>query len=158
MRRFLLVGLAVLALAVPVSAFALRAAPNDGTLSVSAGRGTFVINGKGGVIGGFTRGRVIITDPIPDDGTGPIVSGEDWTKVRNATTTTYGGTKVRFRDIGGTFRIRVIAVGVNLSVVGRDQVTLKGAGTVNDGMYSVNGDPDLPVPALIEFTLNASTP
>ena len=49
------------------------------------------------------------------------------------------GTNVRFRIIGGTFRVVVKGRGINLSLVGKGNVTLKGAGTVDDGSYSVNG-------------------
>src|SRR5207249_783046 len=123
MRR-LLVIFGVLALVVPATSVAGKRDPSDGTLSLRGGHGTFTINARGGVIGSFLRGKVIITDPVDGDGTGPIVSGDDWQKDRDEKTTVYGGTKVRFRMIGGTFRIRVIGTGVNLSVVGRGMVTL----------------------------------
>jgi hypothetical protein len=158
MRR-LLVTLGVLALALPATVVAARSNPNDGTLSVRAGRGTFTITAKGGVIGSFAKGRVIVTDPNPDDGTGPIVSGDDWSKIRSDTTTVYGGRGVRFRLIGGSFRIVVIGRGVNLSVVGTGKVGLNGEGTDDDGTYSFNGDPYVPVPFDLEsFALNVSTP
>jgi hypothetical protein len=157
MKR-LLVPLALVALALPPAAAAVRLDPSDGTLSVRDGRGTFTINAKGGVIGSFARGRVVITDPVDGDGTGPIVSGDDWHKERSDTTTVYGGTRVRFRLIGGTFRIRVIGTGVNLSVVGRGTVTLNGQGTDDDGTYSVDGATYAPVPDFAQFPLNAVTP
>jgi hypothetical protein len=157
MRR-LLISLAVLALAAPTVALATRVDGGAGTLSVRDGRGTFVVNARGGVIGSFARGRVIITDPVDGDGTGPIVSGDDWHKYRSDTTTVYGGSKVRFRLIGGAFKVRVIGTGVNLSVVGRGGVTLNGQGTDDDGTYSVNGETDAPVPDLAQFPLNASSP
>jgi len=131
----------------------------DGTLSIRQGHGTFLVNARGGIIGSIARGRVVITDPIDDDGTGPIVSGDDWHKERNDTTTVYGGTKVRFRLIGGKFTIKVVGGGVNLAVVGQGKVTLNGEGTLDDGAYSVNGGAYEPVPALpFQFPLNASSP
>jgi hypothetical protein len=158
MRR-LLVIFGVLALALPAASSASKSDPADGTLSLRGGHGTFTVNARGGVIGSFLRGKVVITDPVDGDGTGPIVSGDDWQKDRgDGKTTVYGGTKVRFRMIGGTFRIRVIGTGVNLSVVGRGQVTLKGAGTVDDGSYSVNGSLYAGVPDLSQFTLSAASP
>ena len=150
--------LAVLALAVPAASLASRKDPNDGTFSLRGGHGTFTVNARGAVIGSFARGKVIITDPVDGDGTGPIVNGDDWQKDRSDTTTVYGGTKVRFRMIGGTFRIRVIGTGVTLSVVGRGQVTLNGAGSDDDGSYSVNGAPYADVPDFSVFALNASSP
>jgi len=157
MRR-LLVIFGVLALAAPAAGVAGKSDPADGTLSLRGGHGTFTISARGGVIGSFVRGKVIITDPVDGDGTGPIVSGDEWHKDRSDTTTVYGGTKVRFRLIGGAFRIRVIGTGVNLSVVGRGQVTLNGAGTGDDGSYSVDGSPYADVPDLSQFTLSAASP
>jgi hypothetical protein len=156
--KTLLIALAVIALGVPAAALASRFDASDGTLSVHDGRGTFVVNARGGIIGSFAHGRVVITDPIDNDGTGPIVSGDDWHKDRTDITTVYGGTRVRFRLIGGSFRIRVIGTGVNLAVVGRGSVTLNGQGTDDDGTYSVNGVPYAPVPAFAQFPLNAATP
>lgn len=157
MRR-LLVTLAVLALSAPLAATASRTDPGDGTLSVKDGRGVFAVAVKGGIIGSFARGSVVITDPIPSDGTGPIVSGDDWQIDRSDTTTVYGGTKVRFRVIGGRFRVRVQGTGVNLSVVGKGQVVIHGRGTGDDGMYSVNGGAPAAVPDFLQFVLSASSP
>lgn len=152
--RKLLALLVVLACALPAAAVAGVHGPDDGTLSVRDGKGTFTINARGGVIGTFARGRVVITDPDPNDGTGPIVTGDDWHRDRTDTTTVYGGTRVRFRLIGGSFKIRVIGVGVNLSVVGKGTVGLTGQGTLDDGTYSIDGGDYLPVPdTLITFTL-----
>jgi opacity protein-like surface antigen len=156
--KTLLVTLALIALTAPAAVAAARLDPADGTLSVRDGRGSFTVNARGGVIGSLARGRVIITDPVDGDGTGPIVSGDDWHKERSDTTTVYGGTRVRFRLIGGAFRIRVIGSGVNLSVVGRGTASLNGQGTEDDGTYSVNGAPYAPVPDLAQFPLSAATP
>jgi hypothetical protein len=157
MKRLLPIA-ALVALLLPSLGTATSRNVGDGTLSVRDGRGKFVINARGGVIGSFARGTVTITDPVEGDGTGPIVSlsGDDWHHVRSDTTDVYGGTKVRFRLIGGTFRIRVVGRGVNLSVVGRGQATINGEGTLDDGSYSVNGDDYLPIPSdPFSFALNA---
>lgn len=152
--RKLLASVAVLACALPAAAGASVHGPGDGTLSVRDARGAFTVNARGGVIGTFARGRVVITDPDPNDGTGPIVTGDDWHKDRSDTTTVYGGTKVRFRLIGGLFKIRVIGVGVNLSVVGRGTVGLTGEGTADDGTYSIDGGDYVSVPeTATSFTL-----
>jgi hypothetical protein len=160
MKRLLPIA-ALVALLLPSLGTATTRNAGDGTLSVRDGRGKFVINARGGVIGSFVRGRVIITDPVDGDGTGPIVSGDDWHHDRGDTTDIYGGTKVRFRLIGGSFKITVIGRGVNLSVVGRGSVTVNGEGTLDDGSYSVNGADYLPVPSIpFSFPLNvtASSP
>ena len=157
MRR-LLVIFGVLALVVPAASVAGRQDPGDGTFSLQGGHGVFTVNARGAVIGSFARGKVIVTDPIDGDGTGAIVIGDDWQKERSDTTTVYGGTKVRFRMIGGTFRIRVVGTGVTLSVVGHGQVTLNGAGSDDAGTYSFNDAPYAPVPDFSQFALNASSP
>jgi hypothetical protein len=158
MRRLLTFAVLV-ALALPAAVAARTLGPNDGTLSVSAGRGTVIISGHGAVIGSFARGSVTINDPIDGDGTGPIVTGDDWSKEKSLTATTWGGTKVRFRIIGGTFRVVVKGRGINLSVVGKGTMMLNGAGTEDDGTYSVNGAPDEMLPDLpFGFILSATTP
>src|SRR5439155_17876881 len=132
---------------------------NDGTLSVQDGQGKIVISARGGVIGSVVRGSVTISDPVDGDGTGPIVTGDDWSRDRNDTTTTWGGTRVRFRLIGGAFRVVVRGRGINLSVVGKGNVTLAGAGTADDGSYSVNGGDYSPIPSFqFVFPLSATSP
>src|SRR5437867_12125079 len=144
MRRLLTFAM-LAALALPAASAARNQGANDGTLSVRDARATITISGRGGVVGSFAQGRVTISDPIDGDGTGPIVTGDDWSKDRDATTTTWGGTRVRFRNIGGTFKIRVQGRGINLSFVGKGNVTLKGAGTDADGTYAVNGGEYRPI-------------
>ncbi|HEY6068008.1 MAG TPA: hypothetical protein VIU81_04880 [Gaiellaceae bacterium] len=159
MRRLLPVVLLAI-LAFPAGSAASVRAATDGTLSVKDGRGTIVVAARGGVIGSFAQGRVTIVDPVDGDGTGPIVTGDDFPPIeRSDTTTTWRGTKVRFRLIGGFFKIKIQGRGINLSVVGKGTVTLDGAGTDNDGTFSVNGGDYVPIPDfLLPFPLSAPTP
>ena len=158
MRRLLTFAMLV-ALALPAASAARTQGANDGTVSVRDARGTITISGRGGVIGSFARGSVTIADPIEGDGTGPVVTGDEWTRDRDATTTTWGGTKVRFRIIGGSFRIVVRGRGINLSLVGTGKVTLSGAGTADDGSYSVNGGDYISVPGFpFAFPLSSTSP
>lgn len=158
MRRFLTFALLV-ALAVPATSAARVRGPNDGTLSVRDARGVITIQARGAVIGSFAQGRVTITDPVDGDGTGPIVTGDEWSKERSETTTAWGGTRVRFRIIGGAFKIVVRGRGINLSSVAKGTVMLKGAGTDNDGTYAVNGADYGPIPNFpFVFPLSATSP
>ena len=158
MRRLLTFAM-LAALALPAASAARGQGANDGTVSVRDARGTITISGRGGVIGSFARGSVTIADPIEGDGTGPVVTGDDWSRDRDATTTTWGGTKVRFRIIGGSFRIVVRGRGINLSLVGTGKVTLSGAGTADDGSYSVNGGDYIFVPGFpFAFPLSSTSP
>jgi hypothetical protein len=159
MRRILLTLAVLLALLAPASSGARARTPTDGTLSVQNARGTIKIQGRGGVIGSFMRGSVTINDPVEGDGTGPIVTGDDWVKERSETMTTWGGTRVRFRIIGGAFRVVVKGRGINLSLVGKGTVSLEGAGTDYDGSYSANGEEYTPIPDFIlAFQLSATSP
>ena len=159
MRRLLTFAVLALALALPVGAAARQHSPNDGTLSIKDAKGIFTIQGRGGVIGSITQGRITISDPIDGDGTGPIVTGDDFPPVeRNENTTTWRGNRVRFRIIGGTFRVVVNGRGVNLSFVGSGKVTLNGRGTLDDGTYSVNGSDYNLIPELaFPFQLSATS-
>jgi hypothetical protein len=148
----------VAALAFPALSAARPLAATDGTLSVKDARGVFTIQGRGGVIGSLAKGSVLINDPVDGDGTGPIVTGDDWSKDKTDTATVWGGTKVRFRIIGGTFKVVVRGRGINLSFVGTGNIIVNGAGTDDDGSYAVNGGDYNLIPAFaLPFTLNAST-
>jgi hypothetical protein len=158
MRRLLTFALLV-GLVLPAAAVARPTGINDGTLSVQDGNGKVVISGRGGVIGSFAKGAVTISDPVDGDGTGPVVSGDDFPPIeRNDTTTTWRGSHVRFRMIGGTFRIVVRGRGINLSFVGKGQVTITGAGTLDDGTWAVNGGDYNEIPFQVAFPLSATTP
>jgi hypothetical protein len=158
MRRLLTFAV-LAALAIPAAAPARERTPNDGTLSVKDARGTITVAARGAVIGSFAQGRMTIVDPVDGDGTGPIITGDDWSKDPNDQTTICGGKKVRFRLIGGYFRVKITGRGINLSVVGKGTVTLKGAGTEDDGTYAVNGaDPSTVPDVAVTFALSATSP
>jgi hypothetical protein len=158
MRRLVIFAL-LGGLVLPAAALARPNGINDGTLSVQDGNGKVVIAGRGGVIGSFTKGSVTISDPVDGDGTGPIISGDDFPPIeRSDTTTTWRGNKVRFRMIGGTFRIVLRARGIDLSFVGKGDVTISGAGTLDDGTFSANGGDYSAIPFQVAFPLSATSP
>jgi hypothetical protein len=163
-KRFALFGMPGLLLATGLvlllatgSAGAGPPVPTDGTLIVRDGIGHIVINAKGGVIGRFDKGQVTIKDPIPGDGTGPIVTGAEAEHSINDTTTRYSGANVRFRIIGGKFAITVDATNVDLSAIGNGSVKINGKGTSDDGDYSMNGGPAQPFPSFV-FTFALAPP
>lgn len=147
MRRLLLITV-VLLLGVPALAGAGRRVPGDGTLEVQSGRGLVDVQARGGIIGRFDTGRLIIDDPIEGDGSGPIVYGAERIRELGPTRTLYIGEDVRFRLIGGGWKVRIIAVGMWVSVVGRGQAVLDdGEPSFTDsGRFSVNGGPFQPMP------------
>jgi hypothetical protein len=138
------------------SALATSSGPNDGALSVKNADGKVVVNGRGGVIGRLDKGQVIIKDPNPNDGTGPIVNGADKVEPVGDHATRYSGLNIRFRIIGGAFTVTAYGNGVDMSVIGRGLVTLDGT-TGTDGTYTLNGEAPEPFP-IFRFTFPLAAP
>ena len=141
--RKLLLTLLVLLLAVPaVGAAALMRKTGDGTLSVEDGTGRVVLIARGGVIGRFDSGSVTIQDRTPNDAFEPKVWGATrllGERVLGDPGERWSGTNVRFRLIGGEFRIVIVGRGIDLSAVGNGNVFLEGEGRL-PGVYSLDGE------------------
>ena len=153
MRR-VLVLLCILALAAPAAAGARVNAPGEGTLTVKNASGFVSIQARGGIIGRFDQGQLWVRDPNPDDEFEEVVTGADKRTVKNEFVTIYSGKNVRFRYLGGFFRMKLTAVGMDFSAVGKGSVTLQGA----DGTYSVNDAPAQAFPLLLTtFALAANS-
>ena len=140
MRAPLLV-LLVFLLAVPAAAAAVAVSTGDGELSVDSGRGKVTVDARGGVIGRFTDGKVSILDLSPEDAFNPVVFGDELPPVDLVSgARVYRGTNVRFRLVGGRYRVVVHAVGIDLSAVGNGLVWLESDGSRFPGTYSLDGD------------------
>ena len=63
MPRLLLI-LLLIGLAVPAGALAVKELPGDGSLVVDNARGLVTIRARGGIIGRFDSGRIVIEDPV----------------------------------------------------------------------------------------------
>jgi hypothetical protein len=139
--RKTLVLMVLIALALPVAALAagLASGAGDGTLTVEDGRGMVSVQARGGVIGRIERGTVTIFDLTPDDDYDPVVFGDDQpVALVGDTGIRYRGAGLRYRLIGGSFRIVVNGRGIDLSVVGKGSGTLRGE-TLDPGLYSLDG-------------------
>jgi hypothetical protein len=136
MRRLALLALFA-ALAVPATALAAQRAADDGTLSVVNGDGVINVVARGGVIGSCDQCRVWITDPVQGDGTGPIVAGAEDMDLLTDTKSKWSGKDVRFKLIGGFFRLRVVGSGITLYAVGKGSGSLRAA-TTNTGTWALN--------------------
>ena len=149
MRRFLLLLLA-LCLTLPAAAWAFRALPGDGTLVVDNGRGVVIVRARGGIIGRFDSGRLIVDDSVEGDGSGPIVYGAERIRELGGRRTLYIGEDVRFRMIGGLYRVQLQAVGIDVSAVGRGTATLDASGFSDQpGRFSINGGPFQSMPGVV---------
>ena len=135
-KTFLL--LALLALSLPVTGVASLSA-GDGTLSVEDGKGKVTIQARGGVIGRLDRGTVTIYDLTPEDTNLPAVFGDDQPVVLlGENGIKYTGSGMRFRVIGGRYRIVIQGRGIDLSVVGKGFGSIKGD-PGQFGVYSLDG-------------------
>lgn len=132
---------ALSALALP--AIGAATARDGGMLSVAGGKGVVVVQLKGSLLGRLEHGSMTVTDLTPNDRFAPIVTGRRVRQTRLARTTVlYKGDQVRFRVVGGAFRIAIRGKGIDVSAVGRGFVILNGdrASPVDDaGTYSIDG-------------------
>jgi hypothetical protein len=153
MRKLIFLCLTLL-LATPAAALAGKNTPGDGTLSIKDGKGNVVINARGGLIMRCGKCTVTIDDPVPGDGTGPVVFGEDLnaTKQITDTVTLYRNTDrsdMRIRIIGGYFKVNVKGAGINVSLVGKGNVTLQANAFAEDpGTFAFDDAPPQPLPFL----------
>jgi len=141
MRRFVPLVL-VLVLALPAAAWASSKLPGDGTLVVDNGNGSVMVRARGGILGRFIGGSVVITDLDPNDGKVPVVWNADTRTSQGLGKTLYTGSNLRFRMIGGPFRVQIDAVGIDVSAVGRGVVVLDATGYTDfPGRFSLDGGP-----------------
>jgi hypothetical protein len=130
-----------------LAAFAGRAGadePNVGTLSVERGKGVVMLDLRGNVLGRLTSGTLRVTDQTPGDRYAPYVVGRKLASTRiGPRTMLYRGTGLRFRMLGGAYRIVVRGTGIDVEAVGRGVVTLDGDPKTegeDTGVYSLDGD------------------
>ncbi len=151
MNRFLVaVAAALFVSAIPAAASLARTSdPGHGTLEVKGGRGLVVLTFRGGIIGHLGHGRVTVSDPV-DDGTDAVLTNCDRTRDLSEITIMCVGDDVRFRAVGGRWKVRIQGRGIDVSAVGRGKALLDGVGDGVpgrfDGVYSLNGDEPLSLP------------
>ena len=134
-----MVLLGLLVLALPVAGVAAPDA-GEGTLSVEDGVGKVTLQARGGVIGRLERGSVTIYDLTPEDAYDPVVFGDDRpVRFIGDTGIQYGGSALRFRVIGGRYRIVIDGRGIDLSVVAKGTGTIVADAISDPGVYSLEG-------------------
>jgi len=159
MRSLTLLASIVTAGAIACSA--AGASPNAGELSVEGGKGLVVLDIRGAVLGRLAAGTLRVVDTTPRDRYSELVTGRRVTQERiSPRTVVYRGVGLRFRMLGGGYRIVARGSGISLSAVGRGFVLLSGERklTTDDaGLYSLDGadcglEPEvcLPLPDLPE--------
>jgi hypothetical protein len=135
MRKALLLALLVVG-ALPVAAVAAVKASSP--LSISDGRGVVIIQGRGTVLGRVDRGTVTVTDRTPWDTSEPLTFNCD-DELFHGTSTTCSGDKLRFRMIGGGWKIFIRGNGIDISAaVSKGSVSMDGDNK-KSGVFSVEG-------------------
>jgi hypothetical protein len=139
-KRTTLALFTLLALSLPVAGGAAPSA-GDGTLSVDGGRGKVTIDARGAVIGRLGSGTVTIWDLTPEDANLPVVWGDDFpVRLVGETGVRYSGNGMRFRVIGGRYRIMVSGRDIDLSAVGKGWASVRAEEAILDpGVYSIDG-------------------
>jgi hypothetical protein len=160
MRRFVVL-IGILMLALPAGAGALKGGPGDGTLVVEHAQGVITLAVRGGIIGRFDQGTLVVVDSSPGTGAAPIVRGYQQKTAVGPKRMEYSGEgDIRFRLIGGFYRVRISAIGIDLSVVGRGTTTLDSSGFSDDpGRFSINAAPFQSMPdGPARFTIGQPLP
>jgi hypothetical protein len=142
MRRLILLVCLGAVSAVLVGA-ARGAEPEVGRLSVERGKGNVMLDVRGAVLGRLTNGSITVTDRSPNDPYVATVTGRRLAAQRRLgpANVLYRGQGLRFRMLGGSYRIVIHGSGIALSVVGRGVVSLDGEprATGDDvGVYSLD--------------------
>jgi hypothetical protein len=123
----LVVSLCSLLLLASAGASAGAGEPTSGTLSVEKGKGLVVFDFRGSVLGRLTSGTLRVTDQTPNDRYAPLVTGKKVTQDRiGPRTVLYRGQGLRFRLVGGGYRMVTRGTGISVSAVGRGVVVLDG--------------------------------
>lgn len=156
MRRLLLLSAALAALAVPAVAAGSRSDPGDGTLAVRKASGDTLFQPvmslviAGAVVGDLERGRIVVFAAF---GPQPVVTAADGTVatpvVRGDGALVYTGSGLRFRAVGGTYKLRLFGRGIDVNAVGQGHALLDGSSgaPTGDGMFSLDGGAWASLPA-----------
>ena len=169
MRTLALISCAAVVAASALAGLADAAEPNVGTLSVERGKGVVMLDLRGSILGRLANGTLRVTDHTPGDRYGALVVGRKLTEERvGPRTVLYRGQGLRFRMLGGGYRVVARGTGIDVSAVGRGVVMLDGEPKIpgeDTGVYSLDGadcglEPQLCAPLPTEperFVLGSST-
>ena len=146
MRKLILLACVCAVAATPAGA-ARASDPEAGSLSIERGKGTVTLDVRGNVLGRLTNGSITVTDKTPNDAYVATVTGRKILVQRRPvpTKTFVRGLGLRFRMLGGSYRIVIRGQGISLSAVGRGNVSIDGEPKFfgdDLGLYSVDSDVD----------------
>jgi hypothetical protein len=142
-RTLALISCASAVAVVALAGVAGAAEPDVGTLSVERGKGVVMLDLRGNVLGRLASGTLRVTDQTPGDRFAAHVVGRKLTQTRvGPRTVLYRGQGLRFRMLGGGYRVVVRGAGIDVEAVGRGVVMLDGDPGIDGddtGVYSLDG-------------------
>ena len=98
------------------------------------------MKGSGLIFGQFDRGSLTVLDYRADGSQAPSVSGAKMKLSGVRIDVVYSGNDVRFLFPGGKYTLRLDAVGIDVSAVGKGTLQIGAIkGSTDDGTFSVNG-------------------
>ena len=119
------------------------AEPTAGTLSVEHAKGVVMVDLRGSLLGRLGNGTLRVTDQTPNDRYAALVTGRKLTQERlGPRTVVYRGQGLRFRMVGGAYRVVARGSGISVSAVGRGVVMLDAEPKFpgdDAGVYSLDG-------------------
>ena len=142
--RKLVFSICSVAVAAVLAGVAGAVEPDAGMLSVEGGKGVVVLELRSSVVlGVLGSGSIVVVDRTPRDRYVAIVTGRKLVQQRlGPTRVLYRGQGLRYRMLGGGYRIVIRGTGIALSAVGRGVVSLEGERRFpgdDAGVYSVDG-------------------
>ncbi len=165
MRRLLPILLLALVL-VPVAGAVRPQAPGDGTLSVRNGEGDIrLLAVRGALVGRLGSGVIEVEveasrgdscDELPIFGETKTELRKRKSPVGTVALCVLRGAGIRFRLTGEQSSVHVNGKDIDLSVVGKGGVMLKGRGDGLDGSYSLNGAEYQSLPDSVDWLLLGS--
>jgi hypothetical protein len=137
MRRLcltLLCGLVVIPTAVAASQ-----ATGDGVLEFQKVDATVAVYGQRGTIWGqMDKGRLVVTDPNPLDGTVNVSGADSTTPGLTDNTTIYIGKNIHFR-ISGKYALKLVGKGIDFAAVGIGTAKFTGDyNSLDPGQYAID--------------------
>jgi hypothetical protein len=151
--RALVLFVCAIASAVAFAGVSAAQTPETGVLSVEHARGSVLIELRGSLLGRLSSGTLRVTDLTPRDRFEPIVTGKKLLGTRvGPRTVLYRGQGLRFRMVGGRYRIALRGFGGSVSAVGRGWVILDGDPRVpfeDVGVYSLDEGVDCELDAAL---------
>jgi hypothetical protein len=135
------------ALLIAPAAFADRHAVGDGALAVSgASARVIAVKGNGLIFGHIDQGSLTVLSYDAADSSAPQITGAIPKIVGNAVV--YTGSDIRFLFPNGRYSLRFEGTGIDISAVGRGNVTALGLGTGHDGTLTANSGETQPLSVL----------